>query len=51
VLIALSIFAGYLLLICLLGWALVRIPIVYWNEADYGKTNNILAFKIAVIEE
>lgn len=49
--IALSIFAGYLLLVLMLGWALVKIPYVYWVESNYQSTLNRLAFKIAINEE
>ena len=49
--IALSLFAGYLLLVCFLGWALVKIPYVYWVESDYQSTLNRLMFKLAVNED
>lgn len=51
VLIALSIFIGYLLLVCLLGWSLVKIPILWWTESNYDTTLKKLLFKIAVFEE
>ena len=49
--IALSLFAGYLLLVCFLGWALVKIPYVYWVESDYKSTLNRLMFKLAINED
>ena len=51
VLIALSIFAGYLLLVSLLGWALVKIPLMWWSESNYDTTLKKLLFKVAVYEE
>jgi len=35
VIIALSLAFGFLLLVCLLGYALVKIPLSWWQESDY----------------
>jgi len=51
VLIALSIFIGYLLLVCLLGWSLVKIPTLWWTESNNETTLKKLLFKIALFEE
>ena len=51
VLIALSIFIGYLLLVCLLGWSLIKIPTLWWTESNNETTLKKLLFKIALFEE
>ena len=51
VIIALSLSSGFLLLVCLLGYALVKIPISFWQESDFEFMINHLTFGISVIED
>ena len=51
VVIALSLAFGFFLLVCLLGYALVKIPISFWISSNYKNNLDRLLFKIAVYEE
>lgn len=51
VLIALSLGIGFICLVCLLGYSLVKIPIHYWIDSDYEEKLNRLLFKIARYDE
>jgi hypothetical protein len=51
VIIALSLSFGFLLLVCLLGYALVKIPLSLWQESNYQEKNNRLVFNVAVLED
>lgn len=51
VLIALSLAFGYFCLVCLLGYALVKIPIMLWQQSTYERKLPRLYFKISIYED
>ena len=51
IIIALSLSFGFFLLVCLLGYALVKIPIKYWINSDITERLKRLHFKVAFYEE
>ena len=51
VIIALSLAFGFLLLVCLLGYALVKIPLSFWMESSFERKLPRLLFKISVYED
>lgn len=48
---ALSLAFGFFCLICLLGWGLIKIPILWWKTSDYKELLNNLLFDISVLED
>lgn len=48
---ALSLAFGFFCLVCLLGYALVKIPISWWQEADLPRKLEKLLFEISLYED
>lgn len=48
---ALSLAFGFFCLVCLLGYALVKIPISWWQEADMPRKLERLMFQISLCED
>jgi hypothetical protein len=48
---ALSLAFGFFCLICLLGWGLVKIPILWWTNSDQSQRLNKLMFGISVCDD
>lgn len=48
---ALSLAFGFLCLVCLLGYALVKIPLSWWQEADLLRKQDRLLFEVSQHED